>query len=95
MLCYAACPVYGMEPEFLGPAAIALGYRYNMDSRDQGKESRQAVLGSHDGVWQCTFVGECTEVCPKEVDPAAAIQRSKVDITKDWFKSVLLPWGQR
>ena len=95
MLCYAACPVYGMEPEFLGPAAIALGYRYNMDSRDQGKESRQAVLGSHDGVWQCTFVGECTEVCPKEVDPAAAIQRSKVEITKDWFKSVLLPWGQR
>ena len=95
MLCYAACPVYGMEPEFLGPAAIALGYRYNMDSRDQGKESRQAVLDSHDGVWQCTFVGECTEVCPKEVDPAASIQRSKVEITKDWFRSVLLPWGQR
>ncbi|MEE8546926.1 MAG: succinate dehydrogenase/fumarate reductase iron-sulfur subunit [bacterium] len=95
MLCYAACPVYGMEPEFLGPAAIALGYRYNLDSRDQGKESRQAVLGSHEGIWQCTFVGECTEVCPKEVDPAAAIQRSKVEITKDWFKSVLLPWGQR
>ncbi len=95
MLCYAACPVYGMEPEFHGPAAIALGYRYNHDSRDQGKESRQAVLGSHEGIWQCTFVGECTEVCPKEVDPAAAIQRSKVEITKDWFKSVLLPWGQR
>lgn len=95
MLCYAACPVYGMEPGFLGPAAIALGYRYNQDSRDQGKESRQAVLGSHEGIWQCTFVGECTEVCPKEVDPAAAIQRSKVEITKDWFKSVLLPWGQK
>ena len=38
MLCYAACPVYGLEPKFLGPAAIALGYRYNMDSRDQGKD---------------------------------------------------------
>ena len=25
MLCYAACPVYGLEPEFIGPAAIALG----------------------------------------------------------------------
>ena len=24
MLCYAACPVYGLEPEFVGPAAIAL-----------------------------------------------------------------------
>lgn len=95
MLCYAACPVYGLEPEFLGPAAIALGYRYNMDSRDQGKDERQRVLGSHDGVWQCTFVGECTEVCPKHVDPAAAIQRSKVDTAQNWFKSVLLPWGER
>ena len=95
MLCYSACPVYGLEPEFLGPAAIALRYRYNMDSRDQGKDQRKQVLGSHEGVWQCTFVGECTEVCPKHVDPAAAIQRSKVDITKDWFKSVLLPWGDR
>ena len=95
MLCYSACPVYGLEPEFLGPAAIALGYRYNMDSRDQGNELRQPVLGGHNGIWQCTFVGECSEVCPKHVDPAAAIQRTKVETAKNWFKSVLLPWGQR
>jgi fumarate reductase iron-sulfur subunit len=93
MLCYAACPVYGLEPEFLGPAAIALAYRYNMDSRDQGKEERKAVLGTHTGVWQCTFIGECSVVCPKEVDPAAAIQRTKLDTTLDWFKSVILPRG--
>ena len=95
MLCYAACPVYGLEPEFLGPAAIALGYRYNMDSRDQGKKDRESVIAGHHGIWQCTYVGECTEVCPKDVDPAAAIQRSKVDAAKDWVKSVILPWGQR
>jgi fumarate reductase iron-sulfur subunit len=93
MLCYAACPVYGLEPEFLGPAAIALGHRYNMDSRDQGKDQRGPVLADHNGIWQCTFVGDCSVVCPKNVDPAAAIQRSKVDHTKNWFKSVLLPWG--
>src|SRR5439155_44241 len=79
---------------FLRPAAIALGYRYNMDSRDQGKEQR-AVIGNHDGIWDCTFVGECSVVCPKDVDPAAAIQRSKVDTTKSWFQSILMPWGQR
>ncbi|MGH7827856.1 MAG: succinate dehydrogenase/fumarate reductase iron-sulfur subunit [Candidatus Binatia bacterium] len=94
MLCYAACPVYGLEPKFLGPAAIALGYRYNIDSRDQGKDQR-AEIGDHDGIWDCTFVGECSVVCPKDVDPAAAIQRAKVDTTKNWFKSILLPWGQR
>ena len=40
-------------------------------------------------------MSECTVVCPKDVDPAAAIQRSKVNTTLDWFKSVLLPWGER
>src|SRR5215471_18424073 len=36
MLCYSACPIYGLEPSFIGPAAIALAQRYNMDSRDEG-----------------------------------------------------------
>ena len=36
MLCYSACPVAGHEDEFLGPAALALGHRYNKDSRDRG-----------------------------------------------------------
>src|SRR5216683_7823435 len=40
MLCYSACPVYGLDPKFLGPAAIALAQRYNLDSRDQGAGER-------------------------------------------------------
>ena len=95
MLCYAACPIYELEPEFIGPAAIALAQRYNMDSRDQGAQERLDVLSQHAGIWGCTFVGECTEVCPKNVDPAGAIQRYKVSATADFFKSLLLPWGQR
>lgn len=95
MLCYSACPVYGMEPHFLGPAAIALARRYNMDSRDQGKAERLSVLASSDGIWECTFVGECSVVCPKHVDPAKAIQQSKWDTTTDWARSLLLPWGRK
>jgi len=95
MLCYAACPVTGLDPEFVGPAAIALGMRYNRDSRDQGRDERQEVIASHDAIWKCTFVGECSEVCPKNVDPAAAIQQAKVESTIDWYKSVLMPWGNR
>ena len=95
MLCYAACPVYGLEPEFLGPAAIALGHRYQEDSRDEGNDERRWIIGDPEGLWHCTFVGECSVVCPKHVDPAAAIQRAKVDTAKDWFQSVLMPWGNR
>ena len=95
MLCYAACPIYELEPHFIGPAAIALAQRYNMDSRDQGLQERMDVLSQSDGIWSCTFVGECTVVCPKKVDPAGAIQRYKVSATADWFKRLLMPWADR
>jgi succinate dehydrogenase iron-sulfur subunit len=95
MICYAACPVYGLDPHFVGPAAIALAQRYNRDSRDQGSQERLDILSQHDAIWGCTFVGECTKVCPKHVDPAGAIQQYKLEATKEWFKSFLLPWSAR
>ena len=95
LLCYSACPIYPLEPEFIGPAAIALAQRYNMDSRDDGAEERMGILSQDDGIWGCTFVGECSEVCPKNVDPAGAIQRYKLEATSSWFKSFLMPWGKR
>lgn len=95
LLCYAACPVYGLDPLFSGPAAIALAQRYNMDSRDQGANDRLDILSQHDGIWGCTFVGDCTRVCPKHVDPAGAIQQYKLTAAKEWVKSLLMPWGGR
>ena len=95
MLCYSACPVVGLEPEFSGPAAIALAQRYNLDSRDEGAEDRMDALDAHEGLWGCTFVGECTKVCPKNVDPAGAIQLYKMASATDYLKSVLLPWGTK
>jgi len=89
MLCYSACPIYELEPSFIGPAAIALAQRYNLDSRDEGAEERMDVLSQHDGIWSCTFVGECSVVCPKRVDPAGAIQRYKVTATIDLFTSLV------
>lgn len=85
MCCYAACPQYGLDPNFIGPAALAMAHRYNLDSRDQGKSQRLDILGDHDGVWDCSFVGACSEVCPKSVDPAAAIQQMKVEGAKEFW----------
>jgi succinate dehydrogenase iron-sulfur subunit len=95
MLCYAACPVYGLDPNFIGPAAIALAQRYNLDSRDQGSQERLEILSEHEGIWGCTFVGECTKVCPKHVDPAGAIQQYKLKAALEWLKGVVMPWGAR
>jgi fumarate reductase iron-sulfur subunit len=92
MLCYSACPVVGLEEGFLGPAVIALAQRYNLDSRDDGARERLDVLSTPEGVWGCTFVGECTTACPKGVDPAGAIQRYKLTAAAESLRSFLLPW---
>jgi fumarate reductase iron-sulfur subunit len=95
LLCYAACPQYGLNPEFTGPAALALLHRYNADSRDRGWDERADLLNAEAGVWGCTLVGYCSEVCPKQVDPARAINQNKVQSTLDYFgvRKLLMPKG--
>ena len=46
-------------------------------------------------MWGCTFVGECTKACPKDVDPAGAIQRYKLKAAQESAKAFLLPRGLR
>ncbi len=95
LCCYSACPQYALtNAEFIGPAALALAHRYNMDSRDGGRRERERTVASHEGVWECSFVGACSEVCPKDVDPAGAIQQAKLTSAIDYVTS-LLPGGKR
>lgn len=90
MLCYAACPVVATNPAFLGPAAIALGHRYNMDSRDEGQAERNEVFRGEGSVFYCSYANECSEVCPKNVDPAAAINQAKLLAVVDWAESFVV-----
>lgn len=95
LLCYAACPQYGLNPKFTGPGALALLHRYNADSRDRGWRERAELTNSDTGVWGCTLVGYCSVVCPKNVDPAHAINQNKVNSTLDYFGVLkfLMPRG--
>ena len=89
MLCYAACPQYGLDRSFLGPGITALLHRYNSDSRDAAKDERMQIVNAEDGVWGCTAVGYCSVVCPKQVDPANAINLNKTASAVDWFARFL------
>jgi len=73
-LCLSACPTVASDPAFLGPQALAQAYRYSADSRDEGFAERLPLIDTDQGCWRCHFAGACTEVCPKGVDPALAIQ---------------------
>ena len=91
MLCYSACPVVANEPEFIGPAAIALGHRYNLDSRDEGNRLRNEIFRGEGTVFSCSYANECSEVCPKHVDPAAAVNQAKIGAVIDWATSFVVP----
>ncbi len=93
LLCYSACPQYGLDNSFVGPASLALAHRYNMDSRDVGRKAREDVVASAEGIWECSFVGACSQVCPKDVDPAGAIQQIKITSAIDYVMS-MVPGGK-
>jgi succinate dehydrogenase / fumarate reductase iron-sulfur subunit len=81
--CMAACPTVATDPEYAGPMPLAQAHRYNVDTRDGGFAQRSAVLSGGRGPWRCHFAGECSQVCPKGVDPAKAIQLMKQDLVFD------------
>jgi len=66
--CYSACPVYAVNPDFLGPFALTRAYRYAIDKRENANKE---ILNNiqDNGVWDCTLCGECTIACPKGIDP--------------------------
>lgn len=73
--CYADCNVIEVEKGFIGPAALARGHRYVMDSRDGMTDQRLKELSEPHGLWECARCFACTEVCPKDVDPREAIRQ--------------------
>jgi fumarate reductase iron-sulfur subunit len=93
MLCYAACPQFGLNSDFIGPGVLALLHRYNADSRDGGREERMEIVNAEEGVWACTAVGYCSEVCPKHVDPANAVNQNKTASALDYFLRFVKPKG--
>jgi succinate dehydrogenase / fumarate reductase, iron-sulfur subunit len=75
--CVSECNSMESDPEFLGPAALAKGFRFVGDPRDQAKVERLAsepYNGEH-GIWDCTRCYFCNERCPKGVDPRDAIAK--------------------
>ncbi len=81
-LCYSACPVVASDERFLGPQALAHAWRYVADVRDEAWRERLEMLDSDEGPFSCHYAASCSAVCPKMVDPGAAIQRLRSALIK-------------
>lgn len=81
--CTTSCPSFWWNPDqFLGPAALLQSYRFLEDSRDQATGDRLDGLEDPYRVFRCHTIMNCTDVCPKGLDPAHAIAGIKALLVK-------------
>lgn len=72
--CSTACPSFWWNPDkFLGPAALLQAYRFLADSRDEATEERLDALDGPYKLFRCHTIMNCTDVCPKGLNPTQAI----------------------
>ena len=72
--CSTACPSYWWNGErYLGPAALLAAYRWIVDSRDEAMGERLDALNDPFRLYRCHTIMNCTEACPKDLNPARAI----------------------
>src|SRR2546423_270328 len=84
-VCVSACLSLEVDPEFIGPAALAKAYRFVGDPRDAHTEDRLLDLaeGPH-GLYECTHCFACVGVCPQDVAPMNQIMRLRRRATNDY-----------
>ena len=76
--CSTSCPSYWWNSDrYLGPAALLAAYRWIIDSRDEATGERLDALEDPFRLYRCHTIMNCTEACPKDLNPARAIGEIK------------------
>ena len=81
--CSTACPSFWWNPDkYVGPAGLLQAYRFIADSRDQATAARLDDLEDPYRLFRCHTIMNCTDVCPKNLNPALAISKIKTMMLK-------------
>ena len=76
--CTTSCPSYWWNGDrYLGPAVLLAAYRWIADSRDEHTGARLDALEDPFKLYRCHTIMNCTETCPKGLNPAKAIGEIK------------------
>ncbi|MGH2925758.1 MAG: succinate dehydrogenase/fumarate reductase iron-sulfur subunit [Solirubrobacterales bacterium] len=74
--CVSSCLSMEVDPDFVGPAALAKAYRFVGDPRDgETKERLYDLAQDPHGIYDCTHCFSCIDACPKGVAPMDQIMR--------------------
>ena len=72
--CSTSCPSYWWNGgRYLGPAVLLQAYRWIADTRDEATGRRLDDLEDPFKLYRCHTIMNCTDTCPKGLNPAAAI----------------------
>ncbi|MCH8834739.1 MAG: succinate dehydrogenase iron-sulfur subunit [Proteobacteria bacterium] len=81
--CQTSCPSYWWNPErYLGPAVLLQAYRWIVDSRDEATGQRLDELDDSFKLYRCHTIMNCTNACPKGLNPGKAIGEIKSAIAR-------------
>lgn len=81
--CSTSCPSYWWNSDrYLGPAVLLQAYRWIADTRDEATGQRLDDLEDPFKLYRCHTIMNCTETCPKGLNPAKAIAAIKRLIVK-------------
>jgi succinate dehydrogenase / fumarate reductase iron-sulfur subunit len=76
--CSTSCPSYWWNSDrYIGPAALLAAYRWISDSRDESTGERLDDLEDPFKLYRCHTIMNCTNACPKNLNPAKAIAEIK------------------
>ncbi len=76
--CSTSCPSYWWNSDlYLGPAVLLQAYRWLADSRDESDNERLDQLNDSFKLYRCHTIMNCTDTCPKGLNPAKAIAEIK------------------
>ena len=76
--CQTSCPSYWWNGDkYLGPAILLQAYRWIVDSRDENTGKRLDSLEDPFKLYRCHTIMNCTNTCPKSLNPAQAITETK------------------
>lgn len=76
--CSTSCPSYWWNQDrYLGPAVLLHAYRWIIDSRDEMAGERLDALEDPFKLYRCHTIMNCTQACPKGLNPAKAIAEIK------------------
>jgi len=81
--CSTACPSYWWNPDkYVGPAGLLQAYRFIVDSRDMATQARLDNLEDPYRLFRCRTILNCTDICPKNLNPAYAIGQIRSMLTR-------------